>query len=731
MLVKHVLVSAVNSLSRLVFRVRAKDTEQVPRGAAVLLTTEMSLSRALAIHRASARPVHFWWDASAAGLVDRLVYSWLNIHTVSPDERSLAEARSSIEAQLEAGALVCSVPAFASDREPVSTAWLELLREAAAAARAPLVSVGVDLQYDRHLLPSKRRPLQHVPPRLPLDVTVTFRAPLEASSGQNVLIEEAQLASQEAYSLRHPSTQPLHRTFLGTARRNPFATVCYDGERPVSRFEFLTRSVAMASALADAWRGSAHAGISLPLSTECAYVNLAALLAGKALVNIPFKGKVEIARSVARQAGVKAIVSSRSVKHLVDERFPEGVELIWLEDLAVRPTLRHRALAAIGCLSPAFLERRCGAARPPSVDDVFAIVFSSGTTAEPKGMMLTHYSVMSTSEQFHSARRLTADDVLLISKPFFHISGVAGFTYMMMGLLRGVMHDSPPEAQVGALCRQYGISMILAMPSSLSELLRTNTPADLSSLRHIVSIGQKMPAPLAEAFMAHCGRRPVEVYGLSELGGCVTACRDDAHTAGRRQPGWRPGYAGRLLPGFAARIVDPVTFERVPAGQEGLILIRGPRMAGYLNQPEKTDSVFRDGWFITGDLGLVDALGFVRITGRLARLSRYDRIIVSHERAEELLQQASGSAQSAFCVASVLHENQPETLAVVHTHAPSDMPRVLEAIRGMDVPPEYVPRLENCIHVEALPLLGNGKVDVPSVTRLAAEKLGGVYRKSA
>jgi acyl-[acyl-carrier-protein]-phospholipid O-acyltransferase/long-chain-fatty-acid--[acyl-carrier-protein] ligase len=731
MLTKRLFVSAVNSLSRLAFRVRGIDAERVPSGAAVLLTSEVSLSRALAIHRASARPVHFWWDASAASWVDRLVYGWLNIHTVSPDERGLAAARPLIEAQLKAGALVCSVPAFASDRETVSTAWLELLREAAAAAHAPFVSVGVDLQYDRHTLFSRQSPLHHVPPSLPGDITVSFRAPLEAHSGQNVLIEEVQLASHDAYSLRRQSTQPLHRTFLATTRRNPFATVCYDGERPVSRFEFLSRSVAMASALADTWRGSTHVGISLPLSTECAYVNLAAVLAGKVLVNIPFKGKIDIARSVARQAGVKNIVSSRSVKPLVDERFPEGVELRWMEDLSVRPTLRHRALAAIGCLSPALLEHRCGATRTPSVDDVFALVFSSGTTAEPKGMMLTHYSVMSTSEQFHSARRLTTDDVLLVTKPFFHISGIAGFTYMMMGLLRAVIHDSPPEAQVGALCRQFGISMILAMPSSLSEIMRTNTPADLSSLRHVVSIGQKMPAPFAAAFMAHCGLRPVEVYGLSELGGCVTSCRDDMHTAGRRQFGWRPGYAGRLLPGFAARIVDPTTFEHVPAGHEGLILLRGPRMAGYLNQPEKTESVFHDGWYITGDLGLVDALGFLRITGRLARLSRYDRIIVSHDKVEELLHQASGSAQSAFCVASVLHENQPETLAVVHTHDPSDMPRVLQAIQAMDVPPEYVPRLENCIRVEALPLLGNGKVDVPSVTRLAAERLGGSYRKSA
>ncbi len=114
MLAKRLLVSAANSLSRLAFRVRAEDVDRVPRGAAVLLTSEVSLTRALAIHRASARPVHFWWDAYAVGRVDRLIYHWLNIHTVFPNERSLAEARPLIEAQLRQGALVCSVSAFAA-----------------------------------------------------------------------------------------------------------------------------------------------------------------------------------------------------------------------------------------------------------------------------------------------------------------------------------------------------------------------------------------------------------------------------------------------------------------------------------------------------------------------------------------------------------------------------------------------------------------------------------------
>ncbi|HYI01401.1 AMP-binding protein, partial [Hyalangium sp.] len=240
--------------------------------------------------------------------------------------------------------------------------------------------------------------------------------------------------------------------------------------------------------------------------------------------------------------------------------------------------------------------------------------------------------------------------------------------------------------------------------------------------------GQKLPATLAAGFMAHCGTRPVEIYGLSEMSGCVTACREDLHAAGRRQFGWRPGYAGRLLGGVAARIVDPKTFERVPAGKEGLILLRGARMAGYLHQPEKTSDAFHDGWYITGDLGWVDALGFFRVTDRLARHSGIEGMMVSHVKAEELLQQASGSAQSAFCVTSVLYENHLEQLAVVHTHDPSDMPRVLQVMRGMDVPPGYVPRIENCIRVDAMPRLGNGKVDVRSVMRLAAEQLGGDYR---
>jgi hypothetical protein len=268
MLTKRLLESAANVLSHLAFRVRTEGAEQVPSGAAVLLTSELSLTRALAIHRASSRPVHFWWDSYATGRADRLMYGWLNFHTVFPNARGLAEATPIIEAQLRDGALICSVPAFSSDRETVSTDWLELLRGAAKAARAPFVPVGVDLLYDRHSRFSRRTPLHSLPPTLPADITVSFRAPVDASAGDNLLVEEVQLASHDTYSLRRQGAKPVHRMFIDTIRRNPFATVCYDQGQPVSRFEFLSRTVAMASALSGAWRGSEHVGVSLPPSAD-------------------------------------------------------------------------------------------------------------------------------------------------------------------------------------------------------------------------------------------------------------------------------------------------------------------------------------------------------------------------------------------------------------------------------------------------------------------------------
>ena len=136
----------------------------------------------------------------------------------------------------------------------------------------------------------------------------------------------------------------------------------------------------------------------------------------------------------------------------------------------------------------------------------------------------------------------------------------------------------------------------------------------------VVTGAEKLPLRIVEAFEQRFGLRPLEGYGCTECAPLVAANTGDFRAPGFHQVGARKGKIGQPVPGMAVKIVDPDTGYPVPTGQPGLLLVRGPNvMAGYLNMPEKTAEVLRDGWYTTGDMAFLDEEGFIEITDRLSR----------------------------------------------------------------------------------------------------------------
>src|SRR5438552_10937220 len=134
-----------------------------------------------------------------------------------------------------------------------------------------------------------------------------------------------------------------------------------------------------------------------------------------------------------------------------------------------------------------------------------------------------------------------------------------------------------------------------------------------------------------------------------------------------RQIGFKPGTVGHPLPGIGAKIVDRDTGAPLPYGQEGLLLVNGPnRMLGYVGQPEKTAEVLRDGWYVTGDIALIDPDGFVQIVDRLSRFSKIGGEMVPHIKIEEKLQELAGQTEPTFVVTAVPDERRGEQLVVLY-----------------------------------------------------------------
>jgi long-chain acyl-CoA synthetase len=273
-------------------------------------------------------------------------------------------------------------------------------------------------------------------------------------------------------------------------------------------------------------------------------------------------------------------------------------------ELCLDSLLQHAPLAAL-----------------PQIDthDVAVMLYSSGTTGRPKGVLLTHGNLLASAAAVADAAELDKWEVpriTLSAMPIAHIFGVA----IMNDLLMTPNHLADrtrlvqlrwfdPERFM-ALVQEHRCTATAAVPTILAVLLHHPRASqyDLSSLVEIICGGAPLPVELAQAFMRRHPARIREVYGLTEGAGMGTA--------NRRSEPFRPGSAGRAYKHTELQILDEED-RPVPSGERGEICMRGPIvMRGYHNRPDETESILRGGWLHTGDVGYLDEDGFLFVVDR-------------------------------------------------------------------------------------------------------------------
>jgi acyl-[acyl-carrier-protein]-phospholipid O-acyltransferase/long-chain-fatty-acid--[acyl-carrier-protein] ligase len=227
---------------------------------------------------------------------------------------------------------------------------------------------------------------------------------------------------------------------------------------------------------------------------------------------------------------------------------------------------------------------------------------------------------------------------------------------------------------------------------------------------------------LCEAFEQKFGVRPVEGYGTTELSPLVSV-NVPASRSKSLNVEWKEGSVGRPVPGVSAKIVDPETFADLPLGMPGMLLVKGPNvMKGYLGQPEETAKVLHDGWYITGDVAMIDTDGFIHITARLSRFAKIGGEMVPHLKVEEAIEKVLGGEENGqlnIVVTSVPDERKGERLVVLHTSLTKSPQDICRDLGKFGLPNLWIPDAENFLEVESIPILGSGKVDLVGVSDLA------------
>lgn len=717
-------------LTHSLYRIRVDGRENIPeKGGALFVCNHLSLVDALLLAASTDRPIRF---IMYKGIYDRpwikpvaRIMRAIPISSELRPREMLHSLRSATEA-IRNGEVVCIFAEGQITRIgqmlPFRRGFERIMRD----VEAPIIPIALDGIWGSIFSFEKGRFLYKWPRHLPFPVTINVGPPMAHTAGPLEVRQVVQELMSEAWAHRKARMRPLHRSFVRQARRHPFRKAMTDHQTPkLGQMAALARTLFLAHRLRKSWKDQKMVGLLLPPSVPAALVNFAALLMGKVPVNLNYTVSEETLGSCVRQCDIKTVLTSRTALEKLKLKMP--VETLYLEDLAANPHLMEKITALLRAwLFPArLLEWSVGKHKASELDDVATVIFSSGSTGDPKGVLLSHFNIGSNIEQLEQVFGLKPGDGMVGVLPFFHSFGFTG-TLCLPAVcgMRVAYYPNPLEAKaIGPLINQHALTFLLATPTFLQLYLRSCLPEDFGSLRVVLTGAEKLPERLATAFEERFGIRPLEGYGCTECGPAVAVNTADFRAAGFRQVGAKRGKIGHPLPGICVRIVDPNTGAPAPVGQPGLLLVRGPNiMQGYLGRPEKTAEVLRQGWYTTGDIAALDEDGFLQITDRLSRFSKIGGEMVPHIGVEEKLHDLAAATEQTFVVTGVPDEKKGERLVVFHKLAPEKLAGCLEKLAKSDLPNLWKPRADQFFHVESFWYLGTGKLDLRRVREEAVAR---------
>ena len=266
--------------------------------------------------------------------------------------------------------------------------------------------------------------------------------------------------------------------------------------------------------------------------------------------------------------------------------------------------------------------------------DLAQILYTSGTTAAPKGAMMTHRAILAEYESCIHDLDFGPRDKALAALPLYHSAQMHCFTMpqLMVGAAT-VLLQAPDPATVLQLIEAHGITSFFAPPTVWISLLRHEDfdRRDLTSLRHVYYGASIMPVPVLEELRARLpGAGPYNCYGQSEIAPLATVLRPEEHAE-------RPASAGRTVLNVETRVVD-ADMRDCPPGTQGEIVHRSPQLlVGYWDKPQETKEAFEGGWFHSGDVGVMDAAGYITIVDRIKDVIKTGGIMVASREVEEAL----------------------------------------------------------------------------------------------
>lgn len=721
--------------SHTVYRVRIQGLENIPKtGPALLTPNHVTFIDGILLMINLPRPTRF---IVYADFVNNPRLNWLaRMYEVIPIKadggpKSLIQSLKIAREALNQGSLVCIFPEGQLTRtgqiQPFASGMLKILQ----GTGAPVIPVCLHGLWGSIFSFHGGKFFWKWPRRWPYPVSILFGKPIYEPKDVHQIrfaVQELGATAMESTSGELTPARLFIRSCKKTSKRPRMADSTglelTGGKLLAAVLAF--RRVLLRDILSP---DEQHVGILLPPTVGCGLANLALTLGRRVTVNLNYTMSEKDINYVIRDAGVKHIITSK--KFIEKKPFKLDVPFVYLEDMKEQVRGLDRLLAGVGAFAlPAAILDRCLGLHRVNLHAPITAIYTSGSTGEPKGVLLSQHNISATIDAANQVFQVEDSDVVLGVVPIFHSLGYLAALWLPMCLTpKVVYHVNPLDAkEIGKLAQEHGVSILFGTPTFLRGYLKRCEKEQFHKLDLAVVGAEKLPLELAEQFRNKFGIVPSEGYGATETSGPAAVNIPDHRSDAVEQKGTKLGTVGRPLPGVVIRAVDPATREPLGVNQEGLLLIKGPNvMLGYWNRPEKTAAAVKDGWYDTGDMGIVDDEGFVHITGRISRFSKIGGEMVPHLKIEECLfkiceDPTNADAGIQIAVTSVPDAKKGERLIILHRQLSKSVSVIIDELAKEGLPNLWIPSNDSFIEVDEIPLLGTGKLDLRGMKQMALDK---------
>ncbi len=457
---------------------------------------------------------------------------------------------------------------------------------------------------------------------------------------------------------------------------------------------------------------SKYLGIMLPTTAGCMLSIMGTLMANKIPVMINYAtGAIENCLYAREKCRFKTIITSRKLLEKLSIRPID--HMIMIEDILVQVKIWNKLKAAVQSKLPYPLLKRTVSDGPDS--EISVILFTSGSEKEPKAVQLSHKNINHNVDNIQQLVKITENDVFLSELPLFHIFGLT--IDLWLPILIGcsmVTYPNPLDyKEICNIVKEYKVTLMAATPSFYYGYLQRSDPGDFSSIRFAFSGADKFPNKVFDGFVKKHGIKVFEGYGATETSPVISVNTAEFH---------KMGSTGKVIPNVHVKIVDVDSGKDVGLNQEGKVLVKGDNvMVGYLGDLEETSLRIRDGWYDTGDIGLLDEDGFLWHRGRLKRFVKVGGEMVSLVKVEDILSRLLPE-EVICCVVDVPNVTKGADVVAAVANGNFDMHKVLKELKK-ELPSIAIPK--QFYVIENIPMMASGKVNFREVEKMCRDRANG------